>query len=327
MATKNLKHFFTLVLTGVLLSAMTGAPAAAKAVEQVHNSLMEMGGLKPASAYKNFYLGDSSWIGGAKEIKKSGKYYFKYLPKKHVVGISQKRNSGYKETPINGQFFANGTQAYYMVAESIYKKYVIYKYIFHTGKSHKVKTLPSPTDLDGGVCWDIGAVYKDNIFIQKENGNDGKISGVYVYDAKTKKINKIKQKWGLMGQNGKYVLTHESYASDVSTYPISLYQLGKSGMKKIKSLTKKGCGAWFCGKYIYYTDYGNSDYMEKVSLYRCGLNGKNIKRIASFSLKEGAADGSTCIVSAASTTYCYVVMPDGVYRYTYSSKKMKFFAD
>lgn len=245
-----------------------------------------------------------------KKIVKDGKYYFKSGSSYGSLLMSTKKNSGYRKTPIWGYgAYGNGKQAFYV------RNGLLCKYTYASRKETILKRLSVTDDIG----FNISTVYGNQIFLTKSSFYQWK-HWTYSYNIKTKKFRLAASKCDIIGRSGKYVIGQNEYRTDVSPYPITLYKITSSGLSKVKKITNRGMSGTFTGKKLYYVQYPNRSSMKTATLYCCNLNGSNKKAIRTF--KSSSQYGQTLIYNITSKS-CDVSKDEALYRYTYSTKKMK----
>lgn len=257
-----------------------------------------------SSDYQQLFSGTSDY---EKIPEKHGEYYFKYLNGK--VYMSKKKSSDYKETPLEYTSYLNGKQAYYISDN------VLYRYTFSNMKATKLKKMPVKKDY----YFYLSGVYGNQIFITKSSFDEWTY-WTYRYNTKTKELKNIKKNCNIVNRQGKYVVAENSYRSDVSPTPVTLYKITSSGLKKIKKLTERGFNSVFVDGKLYYTEYTDV-YMKKVTLYRCNSNGKGKKALGTFT--SSSEYGQVLIQEITSKKCTVYIMDEGLYEYTYSTKKLK----
>lgn len=242
---------------------------------------------------------------------KAGKYYLKNVG--GSICISARKDSGFQKTPIGSFAYSNGSQAFYV------RDYVLYKYAYSTRKETPVKKLPAKGAAnDPHLSFYISEVYGNQIYLTK--GSQGQWRNwTYSYNIKTKKLKKVLSNCKINTRYGKYVIGQNEYRTDVSAYPITLYKVQSSGLKKIKKLSSYGWEPTFAGRKLYYVS-GTDSSMKKVTLYHCNLNGSGRRKIKTFSTSQQY--GQVLIYNITSKS-CEVNKDGKVYRYTYATKKMK----
>ena len=218
---------------------------------------------------------------------KHGKYYFKYEMDRDrsnmLVYSSDKKNGTYELTPMSSYAtYTNGKQAYYIKSnENVSPRtYILYKYSFQSKKETEVKKLP----VEDEVRWSLGIVYGNKIYFTKIDFSKFKLS-VYSYDIKEKKLLKERKNASISGNSSKYILSFDNYVGDPSPIKISLLKITSSGLKKVKTLAKKGSNAEMIKNKIYYAEYkyGEDEYRpEKLVLYQCKADGSDKKKLATF---------------------------------------------
>lgn len=257
-----------------------------------------------SSDYQQLFSGASDY---GRIPEKHGKYYFKYLNGK--VYMSKKKSSGYKATPLEYNSYTNGKQAYYI------SKSTLCKYTFSNKKAIKLKKMPVKKDY----YFYLSEVYGNQIFITKGSFDEWTY-WTYRYNTKTKNLKNIKKNCTIVNRQGKYVVAENSYRSDVSPTPVTLYKITSSGLKKIKKLTERGFNSVFVDGKLYYTEYTDV-YMTKVTLYRCNSNGKGKKALGTFA--SSSEYGQVLIQEITSKKCTVYIIDEGLYEYTYSTKKLK----
>lgn len=260
--------------------------------------------VQAASEYEKLFVGDTKPDEGVKH----GKYYFKYSDKDYKIYMSTKKKSGYKETPIQYVAYVNEKQAYYV------REGKLYKYVFSTRKEVKLKSLPQKNY----AYWNVSLVYGGKVFLTRSCFDEWSIS-TYAYYTDTKKFTRIKKNCEIIGHYGKYVVSQNEFRSDVSPYPVTLWKLTTSGLKKIKKLTSRGFGCVFIEGKLYYTSYAD-DLMRKVTLYKCNVDGTQKKKIVTF---ESDDEYDTIMIQEITSSYCTIWKTDGTYKYIYKTKEMK----
>ncbi len=257
-----------------------------------------------ASGYKEIANYNSN-----KKIIKNGKYYFKYDSSNRYFLMSTKKNSGYKKTPIRSyNAYGNGKQAFYI------RDGLLCKYTYASRKETRLKKL----SVKGDESFHISTIYGNQIFLTKNSFYQWK-HWTYTYNIKTKKFRHAVSRCTITTRSGKYVLGQNEYRTDISPYPITLYKIKSSGLSKVKKLTNLGTSGTFIGKKIYYVQYQNK-LMSKATLYRCDLSGSNKKAIQTFKTSSKYGEVSVSNITSKS---CDVYKNGKMYRYTYSTKKMK----
>lgn len=216
-------------------------------------------------------------------------------------------------TPIGYPAYGNGKQAYYV------RDFTLYKYTYASRKESKVKKLPSTgASNDPHMAFYVTGVYGDQIYLTKGSQGQWK-NWTYSYNLKTKKLKKLLSNCSIKTSYGKYVVGQNAYRTDVSAYPITLYKIQSSGLKKIKKLTSHGWEPTFAGGKLYYAA-SPDNIMRKVTLYRCNLNGSGRKKIKTFSTSQKYGQVSIFNITSKS---CEVYKDGNHYRYTYVTNKMK----
>lgn len=240
-------------------------------------------------------------------ITKIGNYYFKST--NNTIYIA-KKGEAYKKTPIVSYgSMGNNTHAYYV------RNKALYKYTYASQKELLLKKLP----LSGDETINISTVYKNQIFLTKDSYQKSKL-WTYCYNTNTKVLKKVKTNCKINAHYNKYVIGQNSFRTDIDPYPMTLYKITSSGLSKVKTLTSYGRSGTFAGNKIYYTVYPKKHSMKTTTLYRCSLDGKNKKKIASF---QAAGENGRVTVGEITSKNCMVVINDQQYRYTYSTKKLK----
>lgn len=238
---------------------------------------------------------------------KIGNYYFKSI--NNMIYIAKKGET-YKKTPIVSYgSMGNDTHAYYV------RNKTLYKYTYASQKEALLKKLP----VSGDENINISTVYKNQIFLTKDSYQKGKL-WTYCYNTNTKALKKVKNNCKINAHYKAYVIGQNDFRTDIDPYPMTLYKITSSGLSKVKTLTSYGRSGTFAGNKVYYTAYPKKHSMKETTLYRCSLNGKNKKKIASF--KASGTNGRVTIGEITSKN-CKVVINDKQYLYTYSTKKLK----
>lgn len=263
--------------------------------------------VQAASEYEQLF-GDGYEIG---DVVQSGKYYFYCSSANYKVYMSTKRNSGYKLTKMPYNTFSNGKQAYYI------RDNALYKFTFSSKKETRIKKL---TTKDY-PSWDIGTIYGGKIYITRGSFDEWNYS-TYAYNISKKTFKKIKKDCKIICRSGKYVIAQNEYRSDVSPYKTTLYKITADGLKKIKVLTKSGFGANLIGKKWYYVSYPDmNEYgysMKRAVLYKCNVDGTGKKKVAELTTDS---EYDQIIIQEVTSEYCTYYSNDGIYKYTYATKK------
>lgn len=276
-------------------------------------------------------------------VYKVGSYYIKIscktidqgYPHNTTVSISKNRTHGYKRTPLSGmEFFTNGKDAYYVKArrysDSDHKEKVLYlcRYIFSTGKEIRVQKLSTNWKNHSGYFgyhfWSISAIHNGNIYLSDESMPYSPIT--YTYNIKKGKLLKTKMEKCCLTriQKGNYVIGLEATPTSRYQHPErSLYKFTKSGLKKIRNLSKRSLRSEFIGGYIYWSEYGLKDgYTDNtaIRIYRCKLGGTNKKLIASYK----APNGKYIFVTKIYSNRCILGgLSSSKHEYIYNSKKIR----
>ena len=250
---------------------------------------------------------------------KTGKYFLKYSIKNgsESVYISKARNGTYKKTPFTRWLCSNGKQVYY--AENEKEGSYLCKYILFSGKKTKVKRLGSGEEIQ----WFISAAYKSNIYITKSDPIRLYREDTYMYNIKKKNFTVLKKNCAIADSHGKYAISRDAFRSDISPYPVSLWKLTSSGMKKIKRIVKWGAipsgSTVFIKNKVYYADYLSADNVKKAILYQCDVKGSDKKKIATLE----TSDPNGVFIQNVTAKDCIVSMGGEEYRYIYESGEMK----
>lgn len=255
-------------------------------------------------------------------VKKCGTYYFKYAS--GYVYVSRSRNDGYSKTPMtckySAAFVCDGKQTYYLDRAGK----VLYRYDLKHDRRKKIKRLISSKKKKNAY---ISAIYKNNIYLTYF---DDEREDTYVYNITQKKITQKVKDCSITEQKGKYAVSELEYyvgddpdeADPYAENTVDLYQLTKSGLKKIKRLCDDGEAHGFVNGKLYYSKHSverSCMIIEKEELYRCNPNGKGNKKLVEISSNHG----KVCILKVASK-YCITYFPEkGYYKYNYKTGKRK----
>lgn len=267
--------------------------------------LTQLSGIKAEAAEEYVELWDSS---GNDAAIKNGDYYFKYDASSGKLFMLSNKDDGYRKTPMGYGAFGDGTQAYYV------RNNVLYRYVYAEKQEERLKKLP----VSGDENFRISTVYGKQVFLTKSSF-DQWAYWTYSYNTKTGKLKKVMSDCYITDRHKKYVVGENAYRTDVGPYPVTVYKITASGLKKIKKLSSYGRSETFVDGKLYYTDYEPGS-MQKATLYRCNPNGSGRKKLAVFSSKN-EYDGVIVLKIAAKS--CVVYRQGGQYRYTYATKKMK----
>lgn len=274
-----------------------------------------------AASYKEISLSDE------KPVVQSGKYYLKYTSG-HIY-VSRSKYGNYVKTPLRNGCYCNGKQAYYMNQSGK----VLYQYNLETKKAKKIKRIISAKK---DFYASISAVYGSKIYLTCDREDEHRYD-TYIYSISKKKVIKKIKDCNITASKGKYAVSEpyydadDYYDEDVSGRPIILYRFTSSGLKKVKQLSDYGKVYGFVKGKLYYIKEEKLDmtcyHKYQVELYRCSANGKDNKKIATFTSKAGRI----CILEVTST-YCKYRKysgshSSGLYKYTYKTKKTKKIAD
>lgn len=209
---------------------------------------------------------------------RSGKYYFK--SNEGIVYISTKKNSGYKKTSIpapDSSCLTNGKQTYYI------KNNTIYRYIYSSGKTVKMKSLKSLIRSNEALFCSIARLYKGKLYIVTHNF----INITYSYDIKSKKLRLVKKNCDIEYGIGNYFLCQKEYLTTVMPCTKTIYKLTSSGFKRVKKLGSN-CGeqVFIIRGKLYYTVYPKGYDCRKVVLYRCNVDGTGKKKLATMKVSK-----------------------------------------
>lgn len=258
--------------------------------------------VEAAFAYKELFPG----MNQTKTVK-SGQYYFKAVNYTQVY-MAKGKNGAYKATPISLYSFVNDRQAFYV------KSNALYKYVFAAGKEQKLKTLP--TGVEQGYT--VSAVQGQKVYLNM--GSFPKWRYVlYSYHTGTRKLKKEMDDCSILCRYGNYVVAQKEYRTDVSPYTLTIYKLGSSGLKKVKTLTSRGFNPVFIGSRLYYASYSGK-YMNKVTLYSCNAKGGSSKKLGVFETKD---QYGSVVVTQITAKKCRINISGVNYEYTYKTKKTK----
>ncbi len=253
------------------------------------------------------------------KAKKIGDYYFKVNGEsdRYVVRMSTEKSSGYKKIKLSAPMVVDGKVAYGMNGNYLYKmnlKTKEYTKLKSFAKYLKVKYSEKP--YINVAAGEYGYIYLNwSSFDDWENR-------VYQYNIKAKTLKKIGNTQ-IAARNGDYVISNDEFRTDVSPYSITLWQYTKSGLKKVKNLTKNGHGATKVGKYFYYANYPNKEYgyasMKTAEIIRINKDGSGKKKIGTIKCN---GEYGEVIPYDFTSDHCSVHMSDGTYTYTYKTKKL-----
>lgn len=245
---------------------------------------------------------------GNQKVLKSGKYYFRCATATGRIQISDRKNEGYRNTPLGYGSFGNGLQAYYV------DKNVLYRYIYATRESVRLRNLA----VSGDEEFHISTVYGNQIFLTKSSFEQWKY-WTYSYNIKTGKVKKVMSNCCITGRLGKFVGAQNAYRTDVGPYPVTIYKITAQGLSKVRKLTSYGRSEVFVGKKLYYAAYDKGS-MKKAVLYRCNKDGTGRKKIAVF---INPSEFGEVLIGNITDKGCIVYQAGVQYRYTYAAKKMK----
>lgn len=226
--------------------------------------------------------------------------------------------SDYKAESYNT--YSNGKYKVYIQDEKLYQKTI------STGKVKVLTKLGKLYDKNDDVSVSISAYYGGNFYIYRGSFNNWNHK-TYYYNLKSGKLKLASDKCSIEVAQGKYAIVTPDFRTDVSPASLYLYKLTKSGMKKVKLLTKHGFSSTIIGSKVYYVDNPNkvvSDWgtyydMKKAVLYRTNFTGKAKTKIATFNT-EG--EYGEVIVSNITKNTCDVSMNSNNYTYIYKTKKL-----
>lgn len=245
---------------------------------------------------------------GDQKVIKSGKYYFRCDTATGRIQISDRKNDGYRNTPLGYGSFGNGLQAYYV------DKNVLYRYIYATRESVRLRKLT----VSGDEGFHISAVYGNQVFLTKSSFDQWKY-WTYSYNIKTGKVKQVMSNCCITGRLGKFVVAQNAYRTDVGPYPVTIYKITAQGLSKVKKLASYGRSEVFVGKKLYYAAYDKGS-MKKAVLYRCNKNGTGRKKVAVFT---NSSEFGEILLGNITDRSCIVYQSGVQYRYTYATKKMK----
>ena len=261
---------------------------------------------------------------------KVGAYYYKTVDYGSKIARSKKKNSGYSiivyewlHTP-----YTNGTYIYGIESEDSSDE----DYLIRVSASGEgwttVKTLPVEKYASWGG-WSIDFVHDGYFYMTKWDGSNWDYI-TYSYNIGSKKLKKLMNNCSLIGsptKNGGYMLGIRRYHSDVRLDAKDLYKILPSG--KLKRIRRLGdsTSASFVGKKLYYvnfsTSYGSDGKtLVKGKVFRCNRNGKNNKKLGTFSVKSSDFYGNLAAGSYSSSS-CKIYIGSEKYRFYYGSGKIK----
>ena len=236
-------------------------------------------------------------------VTHAGKYYFKFNYLNYKVYISTNKNSGYKETSVDGwPGYTDGKRIIYVSDRE--DAYSIKSYDINKKKIKVLKKLSKDTH------WEVAGANGNYLWIYSRD------KGIYSFNVKTKAL-KLQKKNALLFQlRGPYYLC--SYGKDkrieVSDETIfgmqkGIYELTKSG--KLKQVCKMGTvynetdDIYMVKNYgkfkkIYYSANNSHD------LYSVNTNGKNKKKIKSFKGYIVSVHEKYCIIYDGSKYQKYI---------------------
>jgi hypothetical protein len=280
----------------------------------------------------------------AGQTEKSGKYYFqvKNVDDSWGIYISTKKNSGYKLTPIPiDTFLSDGSQAFYIAGKSGSNNCYLYKYVYSSKKTIKLKKLSCPEKGYGygsQFSFRVAAGYDNKIYINcldyvypfpSFDDTLKDYNSCYSYDLTTKKLVKVLDGGGqIVATSGKYVAIAwtNQYIANCS---LSLGKITSSGIKTVKKLTKTVYNPAFAfiGNELYYSynpSKGTSYNGNIVYIYKCNSDGSNKKKIAT--IKSSKSNGNGVGVQKVGKKACYYYDASTIgkvkyYKYTYATKK------
>lgn len=221
----------------------------------------------------------------------------------------KKGNGLYEATPMpTSKVFGNGKQAIYL------KNGVLYKYVYASKKETALKKICSPTDHD----YYVSTIYKSKVFIGRSSFEDWKHT-TYMYDMskKNSKVKKVKSNCLIHDRYKNYVVTQKGFFTDISPYGIEVYRITSSGLKKLRTIAKRGTCPRYIGGKLYYAEYPVKG-MKKCIIYRCKPDGTKKKKIKTITAKGEYA--YVCVVNITSK-YCEYSINSDYYKYTYATKK------
>ena len=186
---------------------------------------------------------------------------------------------------------------------------------FGTMSEKTIKKLPVGKKADPDH-WEFVVKIGKRIYLNRDSFDKWK-QWLYVYNTGTKKLKMVRSNCNVRSIYGDYFVADRYYRTDVSPVPIDLYKATAKGVRKIKTLSKRGMSGEFINKRIYYTVYSKD--MKTCSLYRCKPNGKGKKKLGTFKTNDKYG---MVYVNEITPTYCKVFKNEKTYKYTYKTRKL-----
>lgn len=180
------------------------------------------------------------------------------------------KNTGYGYSVTNGKYQIS-------IKRTGKKEYLIRKDL-RTGKTKILKKLPGKGQ--SVINNTISAAYGNCIYLNHwiQSAHD-ETNEIYVYFANKNKLKRVVKSGRIIAHKGKYMISNLGVGA--APMPTVLYKYTKTGLKKVKTLTKYGTTSIFIGKkYIYYAAAkGNTDV--KGAIYRVNYKGRHKRKLAS----------------------------------------------
>ncbi len=230
-----------------------------------------------ASSYK--YI---DFNGEPTKAVKTGKYYYKckFVNGNWRLYWSKKKSSGYTKTPVTQcyGFWANNKYVYYIKNSDYSATATLCRYNLSTNKVKEIKSLNSAVK-NSSCTLEISKFYGGKIYFTVEDESNW-CYRTYYYNKSSNKVKKAKSNCAIIASSGKYCVCQKQYTSEAGYVTLNLYKITSSGgMKKVKTLTKKG---WpevkITNKKIYYVAYSSSS-MKKFTVYRINRTGRSKKKM------------------------------------------------
>lgn len=163
---------------------------------------------------------------------------------------------------------------------------------------------------------------KGNIAYVQLSNDYGK-SSLYSVNIKSSKKKLISKKFNASPTSSNYIYANTVKPSDTGAYPVNVWKIGNSSIKKVGTLGKYIFGIQKVGKYIYYGKYKSSS-QKNVSIYRANLDGSHQKKLFTIKGKGKYVQILLCGVSKKQIKVSTSIDGKSVlYTYDIKTKKLK----
>ena len=174
----------------------------------------------------------------------------------------------------SGNQWYKGSKIYYIIKNTLY---VSQFESYGTGDRSKVASWK----LKDGQFLKIVHAYGNKIYVNRKDEMSGKCV-LYSVDIKSKKKITASNHCSVEAACGKYLYGETSMVFDTGAYPVNIWKINGSSVKKVKTIGKYIFGTTVVKNKVYYASYPNKK-QNDMTVYRCNLNGSHRKKL--FRLK------------------------------------------